>query len=127
MATAIISASVFEDSTFFLLARVLGTDGTAIQQADVNSITYKIFNLSVDSTTPDSSGTLTVGDSIFDTLQTDARWDVDSVGYNFRWQILSNVLTNPNCTYQIEVIFTSGANENFPAVWEVATVGLYSS
>lgn len=123
----IASGSVFEDTTFVLLGRILGLDGAAIQQIDVSAIAYQIFDLHVSATVADTTGTLVIADTIFDTLQTDAQWDVDSTGYNFRWQVLSNALTAPGHTYRIEVKFTAGTNEDFWAIWTLNTLSVYSS
>ncbi len=73
-----------------LLARVVGADGLAITQADVASATYSIYLLDdddADSRTvvaEHSDVSLSVGTTIFNSLQTDDLWTVDDVGYNFR-------------------------------------------
>lgn len=85
-----IYGTVFKNGSATLLARVVGADGSAIQQADLASAKYTIYLL--DDTDPDSGTAVTghtdvavaVADLIFDTLQNDNLWDVDATGYNFR-------------------------------------------
>lgn len=94
---------VNEDGSFSVLARLTSLDGSGDQvqpregncltQDDVLSITCKIFDLGTDKDneagTPLSPDpTVTVSDSIFDTLRT-VGWptDRDYAGYNFRHDI----------------------------------------
>ncbi len=112
---------VHEDATFFLLGRVTGTDGNPIVQSDVSSIAYEIFRVRGGRKTSIASGALVIADVVFNTLQLDARWDVDTIGYNFRWQVLSNVLTEPRTKYLARAVFTAGTNEDFRVEWEVPT------
>ena len=85
--------AVEKGGTVTCLARVVGEDATAINQATISTATYSVFLLDDDD--PDSrtvvvghdGASLTVSAIIFNTLQTDARWTVDSTGYNFRHTI----------------------------------------
>jgi len=85
--------SVFQQGTATLMARLVGADAAAIVQADIASIEYSVFLL--DDSVPSSRTVVTghdgeslaVADVIYDALQTDARWTVDSTGYNFRHTI----------------------------------------
>jgi hypothetical protein len=80
----------FKNSSITLLARVTGNDGQNIALADVDSARYSVYLLDDDdadsrtAVTGHSAATLTLADVIFDSLQTDAPWTVDSTGYNFR-------------------------------------------
>jgi len=91
MADAIdVHGGVHKNGSATLLARVVGADAQPIQQADIASAEYTIYLL--DETDPDAGTAVTghtavevtVADLIFDTLQKDALWDVDPIGYNFR-------------------------------------------
>lgn len=58
-------------------------EGKFIQQGDVSTITYEIFDLEAP-TTVAFSGTLTVSNVILDTVVTSNEiWTKDSTGYNF--------------------------------------------
>lgn len=103
MAAQIIFGSAFEGSTATLLARITGEDGTPITAASVTAIAYEAWqipippeykigrdwkSLYVDTQTPvkivaAEDDPLDPVDVIFDTLQTDARWTKDAIGYNF--------------------------------------------
>ena len=82
---------VHKNGTATLLARAVGATGSAITQATVESIAYTIYKL--DEHTEDTWTAVTlhtaiavaVASAVFDTLQDDELWDVDSTGYNFRW------------------------------------------
>ena len=94
MANAVATkALVFKHGTLTMMARVVGEDAADIAQADVSSIIYTIFALNekdVNAETPVVNHTavsLTVASVVFDSLQTDARWTVDTTGYNFRHEI----------------------------------------
>lgn len=115
-------ADIWEDGEATIMARVVGADGTAVQQADVTSIGYQIFNLM--SGTPDTAvktGTYTIATVVFDTLQTDARWTVDSTGYNFRatHPTEAGVFDTGGDRYRIEALFNPATGEDFWVVFEV--------
>lgn len=91
MAEAIdIFGAAFKNGSATLMARIVGPGGVNITQADIATIKYSIYLLDdqdPDSRTPvtgHSQITLPVYQVIFNTLQTDATWTVDSVGYNFK-------------------------------------------
>lgn len=100
--------TVNEDSSFSVMGRVV-VAGTLWTQASVSAITYKVFN---SSNAEVSNGSLTVGAVVFDTLQTDGRWDIDSVGYNFRHDNDHQVLTDAG-RYRIEYEVTMSAGNKF--------------
>ena len=85
-----IHGTAFKNGSATLLARVVGNDAANIVQADIASARYSVYLLDdqdADSRTAVSGHgdvSLTVADIIFNTLQTDDLWTVDSVGYNFR-------------------------------------------
>ncbi len=82
--------SAFKNGSVTLLARVVGKDGANIVQADIASAKYSVYLLDdqdADSRTAITGHTavgLTVADVVFNTLQNDALWTVDEIGYNFR-------------------------------------------
>lgn len=126
MSTVIIEGEAFEDSSVSLMRCITGPNGVNITQASISSITYKVFDLD-DTSEPTATGSLTVSSVVFDTLQTDARWTKDSIGYNFRWDTPAALLEDGNKVYRFEIKFTTTAGEVFPVVFHVSTVGLYGS
>jgi hypothetical protein len=94
-----IFGTAFKNGSATLLARVVGGNGQPVVQADIASASYTAYLLDdrdADSRTAVTGHTavsLVVADVIFDTLQTDALWTVDDVGYNFRHVL--DVSANP--------------------------------
>lgn len=101
-----IFGTVFKLGTGINLARIVGSEGTNMQQADFASLsgsssgdcgvtaTYSIFLLDDQDADRRSvvSGhqhvTIDIADVVFDTLVDDDLWDVDDTGYNFKHTIL---------------------------------------
>ena len=85
-----IHGTAMKNGSAALLARVVGNDGQAIARAAIDAVHYSVFLL--DDFDPDArsavaghdDAALDVEDVVFDTLQNDARWTVDGIGYNFR-------------------------------------------
>lgn len=117
--------AVFEDSAFSLMARV-HANGANVTQSVVSSISIKVYDKS-DGSLVGAELTPVVASTIFDTLQTDARWSNDNVGYNFRYDAADTILPDGGKTYRIEVKMTPTSGS--PYVWacEVPTRGLYRS
>jgi len=89
-AAADILCVAFKGGSLTVLARVLGGNAVAIVQADVSAIEYTAWLL--DEADPDDRAAIAghtaksvdKTGAIFDTLQSDALWTVDAIGYNFR-------------------------------------------
>ena len=81
-----------EDHPFVAMARIVGAAATAITQASLTGLTYRVDRYSSrDDAEQKQNGTevvddtaLVVSDVIFNTLQTDNDWGADSTGYNFK-------------------------------------------
>jgi len=90
----------YEQHGFIILARIYGEDSVLLQQSSVTSIEYDVWRIGNERSFEQRLGltqtlfnetpikisgpdTLVVADTIFDTLQTDERWNVDDTGYNF--------------------------------------------
>lgn len=88
-----IHGTVFKNGSATLLARVVGADAMPVATADIASVRYTIYLLDDDD--PDAGTAveghtavdLAVSEVILDGLQTDAMWDVDAVGYNFKHEL----------------------------------------
>jgi hypothetical protein len=80
----------FKNAAVMCLARVVGWNGAPLLPADVSAIRYTVYEL--DEADPDSetpipghiARNVNVADVLLPALQLDGRWDVDTVGYNFR-------------------------------------------
>ena len=100
--------TVPEGADFITMQRIVGLAGAAIVQADVTSIARSVYDV-----TDTDGGTLTTGPtvvvvstSVFDTLQTDARWTKDATGYNFRDTVSAASVPDGDKDYQVEYTFT---------------------
>ena len=85
-----IYGTAFKNGSATLMARIVGANGVNIAQADIAAIRHSVYML--DDQNPDgrasvaghSQVTLPVYQVVFNSLQNDATWTVDAIGYNFR-------------------------------------------
>jgi len=112
----LIKGSAYEDGGCSIMARITGTDGANIVQADVSAITLAVYDPTGTVITP--APTVVVATSVFNTLQTDSRWTADSTGYNFRYDVAATVMSSPG-TYRYEFKFTPASGATY---WVVAEV-----
>ena len=81
---------VFKNGSATLLARVVGSDGSPVEQGEIASAAYTVYLLDesdADTATPVTGHTdvaVAVASLIYDGLQNDDLWDVDEEGYNFK-------------------------------------------
>jgi len=118
--------TAFEDSGISLMARVVGHDAANVTQSVVSSIVYSVIDNSDNSIIVDAA-TLQKTDIIFDALQTDARWTIDSTGYNFRHDLPASALPTGNTTYRIEYKITPTSGAPFHLAFDVTTLDLLNS
>lgn len=129
-----------EDGTATVLARVTARNGSGaatgvsgegnwVEQADISTITYKLFNLDGDTpSTAIESGSLTVSDIIIDTPVTStAIWTKDDVGYNFLHDISNSFFPTPNARYRMEYEITLTGGAVFHGVFEGTTRAIVGS
>jgi len=127
-----------EDGSATLEAREVIRDGTGTtvagegncaKQADLSSITLKVFDISIDPPTEILSATLTISSVIFDSLQTDATWVpvVDSTGYNFRYIVPTTAFPTGDHKYRVEVKFTTTGGYVWTDRYEGGAVGVFTS
>lgn len=121
----IITGQAMAKSGLMLLARIVGYSATPITQASLSSIDYAIRDLT--SATTITTGTLTISAVVYDTLQTDAVWDRDDDGYNFRWIVPAANLQNGGHRYRIDVRFNPASGESFVQPWEFELTPAYVS
>ena len=112
MSCETVTGCVAEDSTFAVMLR-LQVDGSNATQSVLSSITWKAWD-ERNTAAVYASGTLTVADVVYDTLQTDGRWSADSAGYNFRHDITQATFTDPG-RYLIEYTVTMTGGNSFIA------------
>jgi hypothetical protein len=82
--------TAFKNGSAVLMARIVDQSGINVVQADIRAIQYSVYLL--DDQNPDSRTavaghagvSLAVANVVFDALQTDPIWIVDTTGFNFR-------------------------------------------
>lgn len=129
MSILLVKGQCWEDGACTCMARIVDNDGSAALKADLSTISRSVFDLDGDTPTVVYSGptAVVVASSIFNTLQTDDRWDVDEVGYNFLNVVPASVLSSGGHRYRIEYLFTPVDGEVYWAVYELWTEPIYTS
>lgn len=100
-----------------MIARVEHLGANAVQ-SDITSITYTVLDSAGVST---SSGAVTVSTSVFNTLQTDTRWDADATGYNFRHAVPAAGFDAAG-VFQVKYVFTPASGSPFILLFEGAAL-----
>ena len=123
--TDIVRKSIWQGRDVVEMARV-EIDGECIVQADITSISRKIYDLtggtpatSIDESTPLKTSV------IFNTLQTGGPWSEDGTGYNFKQRIAGAEFPDAGHKYRVEYKFTGAAGELFALVFEHETQTTY--
>ena len=125
--TDVTRETIWEDGDVTEMARFL-INGANATQSDVTSIARKIFDLN--GSTPNTAESTTapaVASTVFDTLQTDARWSKDATGYNFRERIAATNFPTAGHRYLVEYLFTGSGGEKFWIVFEHLAQSVRSS
>lgn len=109
------------NSSIILMARLITSAGEYITQSDIDSITLTAYDLE-DPYPSTYSATLSIANTIFDTLQTNSLlWDGDETGFNFKYVLPGSVLENSNTTYQIEITISPTNGEDFVIIYRIET------
>ena len=124
-----IAATFVEDSSHVLRYRiadrstVYNAEGTPLLQANLSAIAITVTDITTGTATL-ATTTLTVSSVIFDTLQ---GWEVDNVGYNFRYTVAASAFPTGGSTYAIDVKWTHTDARVGHTVWEGMAQKLYVS
>ncbi len=120
-----------EDGSATALARVCARDATGawtgvpgegnwIKQADLASITAKVFDRN--GTTPDTpitTPTVTISSAIQDTPVTDKKiWDLDDTGYNFLFDLAGTNFPTGSHKYLVELYFATTGGSTWCLAYE---------
>jgi len=108
------------------MARIVGDDGALVTQATFGggSIAYKVFDTD-NGNAETGSGTLTVADVVFNTVQTDDAWPYDD-GYNVRYVLPASCFPVGGHLYRVELIYTPGVGERFADAFDLYALDLLS-
>lgn len=115
-----IYGAVFAGASAVTMARVAYADETLITQSDIASITYSIEESAPCGVAPPTSVeghtgvSVPVASAVSDTLLTDAAWDADGLGYNFRHEVdvtTSPAFSTPGNRYTVRYVLTPTAGQ----------------
>lgn len=117
----------FEGTDTTPLARLVAPSGEYPVEADIDSISIRVFNLSTRDETYSNSGS-EPGYEFFDTLQTDRGWttDVDVTGYNLAISLPVEAIPDGSALYQCEAVITLLDGKVIVAAWKIDTIELLS-
>lgn len=119
-----------EDGSATVLGRLAGRTGSGnatgvdgegnwLQEADISTITCKIFDL--DSSTPDTATetpTVTISSVILDTpVTTNVVWTKDTIGYNFIHTLSSTYFPTGDRRYRVEYEVTLAGGGVFHGIY----------
>ena len=107
---------VYEDGAYVIVDHLVGLDGEPIVQADISTITYKLYDKTAGAVVSGhDNASLTVSAVIFDALQEDAIWtDVaptDTEGYNFRHALPGSSVATGDHKYEYVATLTTTAGD----------------
>lgn len=94
-------------------------EGNWIQQADVSTITCKVFDIEDDDTEITPAPTVTVSSAILDTpVTTNVIWTEDDVGYNFVHDLAASYFPVGGRRYRVEYTVTLSGGAVFHGIYE---------
>ena len=108
MSARVFQSEGFEDSGFFIRARIMLDESTPATVAGISSIDLTVTDLSDD--TEVLAASVTPADVLFDTYQT---WSRDDTGYNFKYAAPASSVPNADRRYRFEFKFTPASGEAF--------------
>ena len=115
-------AQFIKDTGKTLLGRVENPAGAVITQAGLTAITYSVKNLTSEAFTIAAGTAITISAAVFDSLQgannADARWNADSVGYNFRFEVPATAFLTAGVNYLVDFRFDPTSGENFALLFK---------
>ncbi len=116
--TVVYESSVWAGFEALFLARVVNKSGAHITQAGVSTITYSVREAEGDEAAT-ASGSLTVSEVVYNTLQYGGLWDVDLDGYNFFAALPGACFPTAGTRYRVEFVLTPTSGNPYPLVFEV--------
>lgn len=125
LATDSVRGYIWQGTACVLLGRLRNLSGAYLTQASLTSIAYKVVDLKAIPAAVINSGTFVIGSVIFDTLQTDARWQIDATGYNFAATLTGSNFPNAATAYRVQVTFTQTDANAFIGSWQPTTYQVF--
>lgn len=110
----------WEGADLVVMARIKGLDALYINQVSISTVAVKVFDMKdPDRAQIGATYSPSVASTVFDTLQTDARWTKDRTGYNFRVTVAGAYFPAGDRPYRVEIVFTPVSGAPFPLVVSV--------
>lgn len=117
-------AITIAESSVTLLARLQDAHSNDVLAEYVTSVAVKVFDKTLGTQT--YTTTPTVSTVIFDTIQEDARWTVDGIGYNFAFTVPGSALPTGGTTYRVEILITPASGDPFFVLYDLQTISIFS-
>lgn len=125
-----LSVRVYTEGTGTFMARLIGSDGAVLTQANISSGVYTVYQNPTSSSlgtavTGHDGATLTIADVIFDSLQTGIEWTVDTTGYNFRHTVpidTNDAFATRRTEYVLQYKLTPTSGQNIVFHYLITTV-----
>jgi hypothetical protein len=107
-----------EGTSPFLMTRCLTNKKVPLVKANINTLTYTVFDISNGSTPviKQAETSLVLADVWFDTMQTGDEWTIDDTGYNFGAEIPGTCFTSDEVkgkTFRVEIRGTKQSGNPF--------------
>jgi hypothetical protein len=115
---------VTQGNPITILARVQDQTGALITQADISAIAVSVVNTETSAVTDTLAPT--VASTVYNSLQTDARWTTDAVGYNLAVNVDPSAFNSACTYYQVQITITPVSGSAFRVVAAVETLPLYT-
>jgi len=111
-------AKVLSNNAVCFMARIVDEVGEVITQSYVDGIACNVF----DSESETLITTMTVPtDAIYDSVQKNAAWTFDSIGFNFSYVLNGTNFPKGGTTYRVEFEFAGVYIDAFYVVYELQT------
>jgi hypothetical protein len=117
-------AIISEGNPATILARIQDQFGVPISQSQVTSISVAVWN--VETSTLIATTTPSVSSCVFDSFQTDGRWSIDAIGYNFAANIDGTSFNVGDNVFQIQATITPITGDPYVITARVQTRPVFS-
>ena len=121
--TVPVKAVVYEGSTPVLMARIVGVDNVVTVAADLNNVDYRVDLAGVQVIT--TTAITPIATYVTALVTTDAAWDKDATGYNFRYRLAAADIPLGGSVYYVQFRFKDTSNRPSYLTFDLTTTEQY--